>query len=149
YFPARAILVRPIARRPRIHGCGFHDNRDGGGDHNAHEAISLGYANPSSRVSMQAKIVGNRLWNLNVEGEGICVKTSDNIIESNEILNSRAAFSLRYGTRNVFLSNTATNSRGFVVADLDNKLIDNKINGRSSIRVRGGNANVMIRQNGP
>ena len=43
YFGARAILVRPTGLRPHIHDCTFHDNRDGGGDHNAHEAISLGY----------------------------------------------------------------------------------------------------------
>ena len=48
YFPKRAILVRPTGLRPYIHDCTFHDNRDGDGDHNAHEAISLGYDNPSS-----------------------------------------------------------------------------------------------------
>ena len=100
---ARAILVRPTGLRPYIHDCTFHDNRNGGGNHNAHEAISLGYDNPSSGVSMRAHVVANRLWTLNIEGEGICVKTSDNIIERNEIVLSRGAFTNRYGERNLFI----------------------------------------------
>ena len=40
----------PTGLRLHIHDCTFHDNRDGGGDHNAHEAISLGYDNPTSNT---------------------------------------------------------------------------------------------------
>ena len=149
YFGARAILVRPTGLRPYIHDCTFHDNRNGGGNHNAHEAISLGYDNPSSGVSMRAHVVANRLWKLNIEGEGICVKTSDNIIERNEIMLSRGAFTNRYGERNLFIENTTTNSRGFAIGDRGNRLIGNTVNGGGSIRIRGGNAGAGVTQNGP
>src|SRR5689334_5335262 len=92
YFGARAILVRPTGLRPYIHDCTFHDNRDGGGDHNAHEAISLGYDNPTSNTSLRARVMNNRMWNLNVEDEAISVKTSDNLLQGNTLSSSKACF---------------------------------------------------------
>jgi hypothetical protein len=46
FFGGRAILVRPSGLRPYIHDCTFHDSRDGGGDRNAHEAVSPGLRQP-------------------------------------------------------------------------------------------------------
>ena len=148
FFRARAILVRPTGLRPHIHDCSFHDNRDGGHDSNAHEAISLGYDNPTSSTSMRARVTGNRMWNLNVEGEAISVKTSDNVVQGNRISSSRAGFTNRYGERNLFEGNTTTNSRGFAVSDRGTRLVRNTVNGRGSIRVLAGNASYDARVNG-
>ena len=148
YFSARGILARPTALRPYIHDCSFHDNR-GGGNSNVHEAISLGYDNPNSNVSMRARVIGNRLWNLNVEDEAICIKTSDNLIQGNQISSSTGAYSNRYGERNQFISNTSTNSRGFLVEDRSNQLINNRINGPGSILVLGGEVAANVTRNGP
>jgi hypothetical protein len=150
FFPAGAILVRPKGGlRPYIHGCTFHDNRDGGGNHNAHEAISLGYDNPTSNTSMRARVVDNELRNLNVEGEAISVKTSDNLVQGNRLSSSKGGISNRYGERNEYRDNTSTNSRGFVVGDRGSRLVGNTVNGSGSIKVLGGNATADSTKNGP
>lgn len=148
FFPRRAILVRPSGLRPYIHDCGFHDNRDGGGDPNAHEAISLGYDNPSAGTSLRARIVRNRFWNLDVEGEAISVKTSDNLIQANNLSSSRAGFSNRYGERNCFSDNVLTNCRGFAIGGRGTRLLHNRINGRGTIDIHGGDARPDVRRNG-
>ncbi len=147
FFRGRGILVQPSGLRPHIHDCTFHDNRSGG-DKNVHEAISLGYDNPTSGVSMRARVTNNRLWNLNVEAEAICVKTSDNLIQGNTILSSRASYSNRYGERNLFQGNTSTNSGGFLIEDGHNHLIGNKISGGGNIKILTGNAPAGTRRNG-
>ncbi len=138
YFPKRAILVRPTGLRPYIHDCTFHDNRDGGGDHNAHEAISLGFDNPSSIVGLRGRIIQNRFWNLNIEGEAISVKTSDNLIQANQISSSRGAYSNRCGERNQYLDNVSTNSGGFIVGDRDVRLLRNQVVGTGKFLIMGG-----------
>lgn len=139
YFPARAILVRPGGLRSLITGCSFHSNRDGGGSSNAHEAISLGYDNANSNTRMQARVVGNRLWNLNVEGEAICVKTSENVIEGNELSSSRAAYSNRKGERNLFKDNSSVGAGGFAIEDRGSRLIANSVAGGGLFKILGGN----------
>jgi hypothetical protein len=148
FFPRRAILVRPGGLRPYIHDCGFHDNRDGGGDPNAHEAISLGYDNPSSSTSLRARIVKNRFWNLDVEGEAISVKTSDNLIQGNSLSSSRAGFTNRYGERNCFSGNVLTNCRGFAIGGRGTRLLGNRIDGLGAIDIHGGDARPEVRRNG-
>jgi hypothetical protein len=140
YFSARAILVRPSGLRPFITECSFHNNKDGGGSSNAHEAISLGYDNTNSNTSMRARVIGNKLWNLNVEGEAICVKSSDNLIEGNQLSSSRAAFSNRNGERNLFKNNTSTNAGGFAIEDRGNRLVANTVTGGGQLKILGGNA---------
>jgi hypothetical protein len=149
FFPARAILVRPSGLRPYIHDCTFHDSLNDARYHDAHSAVTLGFSNPTSRVSMKGRVINNELWSLNVEGSAITVKTSDNLVQDNQLRDSRGGFICRYGTRNIFRGNTSTNSRGFVIADLSNRVVENKILGRGSIRIRGGNADVALRLNGP
>ena len=149
YFPKRAILVRPTGLRPYIHDCTFHDNVSGG-NRNVHEAISLGYDNPTSDVALWARVIANRLWNLNAEEEAICVKTSDNLIEGNQISSSRGAYSNRYGERNQFIENKSINSRGFLVEDRGNILIGNQIDGIGKILILGGGDDRQPSQrNGP
>lgn len=137
-FPARAILVRPEGLRPFLHDNTFHDNRTGSGDANAHEAISLGYDNRTSNTSLQARVLANRMWNLNVEGEAISVKTSDNKLELNQIHSSRAAFSARCGERNLFGGNLSVNAGGFTIEDRGNRFIGNRIEGTGMIKVMAG-----------
>ena len=149
YFPKRAILVRPTGLRPYIHDCTFHDNRDGDGDHNAHEAISLGYDNPTSNVAMRARVIANRLWNLNIEDEAICAKTSDNLIQGNQISSSKGAYSNRYGERNQFINNKSINSRGFLVEDRSNRLVGNRIEGSGKTLILGGGVSASVTTNGP
>ena len=148
FFPSRAILVRPSGLRPYIHDCDFHDNRSGS-DPNKNEAIALGYDNPTSGTSMRARVVGNKLWNLNVETEAICVKTSDNTIQGNQISSSKAGYSNRYGERNLFQSNTSTNAGGFLVEDRGQRLLGNTINGGGRIKVLAGNTTCATTTNGP
>jgi hypothetical protein len=147
YFGARAILVRPTGLRPHIHDCTFHDNRDGGGDHNAHEAISLGYDNPTSNTSLRARVVNNRMWNLNVEDEAISVKTSDNLLQANTLSSSKACFSNRYGERNQYISNQFPSSRGCVIQDRGNIVRNNKIGGSGKILIMGGNTSANETRN--
>lgn len=139
YFPARAILVRPGGLRPFITGCSFHSNRNGGASSNAHEAIALGYDNANSNTRMQARVVGNKLWNLNVEGEAICVKTSENLIEGNELSSSRAAFSNRKGERNLFKDNASVGAGGFAIEDRGTRLVANSVTGGGLFKILGGN----------
>lgn len=140
YFGARAILVRPSGLRPYIHDCTFHDNRDGGGDHNVHEAISLGYDNPTAVTSLRARVLNNRMWNLNVEDEAISIKTSDNLIQGNTLSSSKAGFSNRYGERNQYINNRFAGARGCVIYDRDNVLRDNTVELGGKILIMGGNA---------
>jgi parallel beta-helix repeat protein len=149
-FPQRAILVRPSGLRPYIHGCGFHDNvkGGGGGGGNAHEAISLGYDNPNSKTSMKARVVGNRFWNLNVEGEAVSVKSSDNTLQGNQLSSSRGGFTSRYGARNTFSGNTCTNSRGIAVGGRGCRIVGNRINGTGRIAVQAGDAAADSTTNG-
>jgi hypothetical protein len=147
YFGGRAILVRPGGLRVYIHDCSFHDNR-AGGDKNVHEAISLGYDNPNSDIAMGARVIGNKLWNLNVEDEAICVKTSGNLIQGNQISSSKGAYSNRYGERNKYINNVSINSRGFLVEDRVNSYIGNRVDGAGSYLVLGGEVNADERRNG-
>ena len=59
--------------------------------------IGLGYSNLYSRTSMNARIINNKFWNLNFDGEAISVKTSDNLIEGNQLTSSEGGFTQRYG----------------------------------------------------
>jgi hypothetical protein len=148
FFAQRAILVRPSGLRPYIHDCSFHDNRSLGGNHNVHEAISLGYDNPSSGTSLRARVLRNRMWNLNVEGEAVSVKTSDNLLQDNVLSSSRAGLTNRYGERNVFAGNVLTNTRGIAIGGRDCRLLGNRINGRGSIDIQGGDASPDVTRNG-
>lgn len=139
FFPGRAILVRPDGLRTSIHDCSFHDNRNGSGDSNAHEAISLGYNNKFSDTVMKCQVVNNKLWNLNIEGEAICAKSSDNYISGNQISNSKACYSNRFGERNLFQNNVSTNAGGFAICDRGTQLIGNTVSGKGQIRILSGN----------
>lgn len=147
YFGGRAVLVRPVGVKPYIHDCTFHNNRDGGGDHNAHEAISLGYDNPSSTTSLRARVLNNRMWGLNVEDEAISVKTSDNVLQGNTLSNSKAGFSIRYGERNQFIGNQFSGARGCVIHDRDNILRNNKVENGGKIYIMGGNTTASDTRN--
>jgi hypothetical protein len=150
FFPARAILVKAKGGlRPHIHDCSFHDNRDGGGSSNAHEAVALGEGNLKSNTSMRARVAGCEMWNLNVEGEAISVKTSDNVVQGNRISSSKAGYTNRYGERNLFEGNTSTNSRGFAIGDRGTRLVGNTVNGRGSIVVLGGDVTADEMRDGP
>ena len=141
YFPGRAIFARQSATGIYIHDCGFHNNVNGkGSDSNAHEAISLGYSNLYSRTSMKARVINNKFWNLNVEGEAISVKTSDNLVQGNQLSSSRGGFTQRYGRNNTFSGNTSTNSRGIAIGGQGAKIINNRINGTGRIAIQAGNA---------
>jgi hypothetical protein len=149
YFQGRAIIVRPSGLRPYIHDCSFHDPRNGGDfGKNAHEGIALGYDNPNSNVSMRARVINNRFWNMNIEGEAISVKTSDNTLQGNQISSSVAGFTNRYGERNLFQDNTSTNSRGFAVGDRGCRLLGNHVNGRGSITILAGDTSASDTKNG-
>ena len=97
---------------------------------------------------MQGRVIGNELWNLNIEGEAISVKTSDNLIQGNRLSSSKGGISNRYGERNEYRGNTSTNSRGFVVRDRGSRLLGNTVNGSGSIQVLGGNATADSSKNG-
>ena len=98
---------------------------------------------------MRARVVGNKLWNLNIEGEAICVKTSDNLIQGNQISSSKGAYSNRYGERNQFIGNKSINSTGFLVEDRSNRLIGNLIEGTGRILILGGEVTASVTTNGP
>ena len=140
FFPARAMLVRYTGVGVYIHNCKFHDNRNGGGNSNAHEAIALGYDNPNSSKALKARVIANEMWNLNVEVEAISVKSSQNLIEGNKISSSKAGFTNRCGEGNTFRNNSTTNARGFYVLDKGNSLLNNTVNGGGKIMILGGNS---------
>ncbi|MFO1046846.1 MAG: chondroitinase-B domain-containing protein [Geminicoccaceae bacterium] len=149
YFPGRAILVRPTGKNPYIHDCTFHNNNDGGDrGGNAHEAISLGYDNPNSRVSLRGRVTNNRFWNLNVEGEAVSVKTSDNLLQNNQLSSSRGGFTSRYGQRNQFIGNRISNSRGIAIGGRGCKVANNTISGTGNISIQAGNASADNTRNG-
>ena len=115
---------------------------------NSHEAIALGYSNLYSRTSMNARIINNKFWNLNFEGEAVSVKTSDNLLEGNQLTSSRGGFTQRYGRNNTFARNVSTNSRGIAIGGRGAKVINNRINGTGRIAIQAGNASATSLTNG-
>ncbi len=87
---------------------------------------------------MRARVVSNKFYNLNLEGEVLSVKTSDNTIQGNEVSNSRGGFTNRLGRNNLFQSNTSINSRGLAIGGRGIRLIGNKVIGRGFIAVQAG-----------
>ena len=146
YFPQRAIFVRS-GLRAYIHDCGFHNNTKGS-IANSHEAIGLGYSNLYSRTSMNARIINNKFWNLNFEGEVVSVKTSDNLLEDNQLTSSQGGFTQRYGRNNTFARNVSTNSRGIAIGGRGAKVISNQINGTGRIAIQAGTVNADVLTNG-
>ena len=41
---------------------------------------------------MNARIINNKFWNLNFDGEAISVKTSENLLEGNQLTSSQGGF---------------------------------------------------------
>ena len=146
YFPQRAIFVRS-GLRAYIHDCGFHNNTKGSIS-NSHEAIGLGYSNLYSRTSMNARIINNKFWNLNFDGEAISVKTSENLLEGNQLTSSQGGFTQRYGRNNTFARNVSTNSRGIAIGGRGAKVISNQINGTGRIAIQAGTVNADVLTNG-
>ena len=146
YFPQRAIFVRS-GLRSYIHDCGFHNNTKGSIS-NSHEAIGLGYSNQYSRTSMNARIINNKFWNLSFDGEAISVKTSENLLEGNQLTSSQGAFTQRYGQNNTFARNVSTNSRGIVIGGRGAKVINNQINGTGRIAIQAGTVKADVLTNG-
>ena len=149
YFPGRAIFARQSAIGIYIHDCGFHNNVNSKTvNSNAHEAISLGYSNLYSRTSMKGQILNNKFWSLNVEGKSVSIKTSDNIIQGNQLSSSRGGFTQRYGKNNTFAGNTCTNSRGIAIGSQYAKVMNNRIVGTGRIAIQAGNASYSSLTNG-
>lgn len=146
FFPQRAIFIRS-GTGAYIHDCTFHDNTNGKIT-NSHEAIGLGYSNLYSLQSMKARVVNNKLWNLKHDGETISVKTSDNLVEGNEMISCQGGFTQRYGQNNRFLRNISTNSRGIAVGGRGAKIIGNTVTGLGRIAVQAGDAAVHVLTNG-
>ena len=86
---------------------------------------------------MRARVINNRFWNLNLDGEVLSVKTSDNTIQGNEVSSSQGGFTNRLGQNNLFQNNTSINSRGIAIGGRGIRLIGNKVIGKGLHRGAG------------
>ena len=64
------------------------------------------------------------------------MKTSDNLLEGNQLTSSEGGFTQRYGRNNTFARNVITNSRGIAIGGRGAKVIGNQINGTAKSRSR-------------
>jgi hypothetical protein len=140
YFHGRAILVRPSGLRPHIHDCRFHNSSFDRRFRNADSAIALGFDNPTSRVQLRARVINNRLWNLNASGSALTCKTSGNLVQGNQLTNCKGGYIVRYGTGNSLIGNVSTNSRGIAVGGRGHRIANNRIVGSGKIAVQAGTA---------
>lgn len=129
-------------RRPRITYNYFKDFQGVVGT-NVHEPIQLGYGTNDSYISLGAIVAYNLIDRCAVDDEAISIKSSDNFIAYNTIINSaRSAIHVRRGARNQLIGNWTENAGGIRVMDLANVVVSNRVLGDAlaAIEVFAGNA---------
>lgn len=129
-------------RRPRITYNYFKDFQGTAGT-NVHEPIQLGYGTNDAYISLGAIVAYNLLDRCAVDDEAISIKSSDNVIAYNTIINSaRSAIHVRRGARNQLVGNWIENAGGIRVMDLANVVVSNQVLGDAlaAIEVFAGNA---------
>jgi len=122
-----ALIVKPAvlhARNIHIYRNYFHDFI---GEGNGHEAITLGQGVVDSDIETGNIVEYNVIENVNIEEELIAVKSSNNILRFNTILDSpRGYIDNRHGSGNQYLGNWFDNCGGLEGFDMNNKYIGNR-----------------------
>lgn len=110
-----------------IHHNYIHDST--GAAANGHEAIQAGSTQGDTDLSLRAHIHHNIVERCSVDDEAISIKSSDNLVELNTLLDSDARINNRHGERNTIRSNWIEGSRGIYVRDRGALVYGNKVTG--------------------
>jgi hypothetical protein len=138
----RGISVRPdgdgALPELRIHRNHVRDFVGASGE-NVHEAVQLGQSKRHSRVRLRAVLELNLIERVSVDSEAISIKSSDNLVRRNTLLDCRANLTNRHGERNRIEANWLERCLGIVVHDRGNEVVGNVlVDCRNGIRVMGG-----------
>jgi len=143
----RGLSIKPDHRRPdalrapQIDHNHFHDFAGARQGTNVHEPLQVGQTKTDTDISLRAIVEYNLFERVSIDTECISVKSSDNIIRFNTVLDSESSITNRHGERNSYIANWIENSRGFMIHDRGNSLIGNRVtgSGRFGMRIMGGN----------
>jgi hypothetical protein len=141
----RGISVRPDPRDPAAAaGAWIHRNHlrdfEGRRRENVHEGLQLGQSRRDTDASLRALVELNLLERVSVDSEAVSVKSSDNTVRLNTLLDCRAFVTNRHGERNRIVANRLERSLGITVHDRGNAVLGNVlVDCRDGIRVMAGN----------
>ena len=97
---------------------------------NTHEGIQLGtHAINGDLDARDALVEYNLLENVSVDGEAICVKSSDNLLRFNTLRSCNARINIRHGRNNEVRNNCTIDSNGIGVHGDDHRIIGNRVEG--------------------
>jgi hypothetical protein len=136
-------------QRPRIDHNWIHDFT-GIRHQGTHEAIQIGQCRAHSDCSVQALVENNLIEGIDQVHSVISVKSSDNVIRANTILDSAGGVVNRHGERNTYEANWIEGARGMWIRDEDNLVIGNKLVDTTGIglRILAGNVDPNSGQKG-
>lgn len=151
----RGISVKPspgnpeALLRPRIDHNWIHDFT-GTRNVGTHSAIQIGQCLAHTDCSVQAIVEHNLIEGIDQVHSVISVKSSDNVIRANTVLDSAGGIVNRHGERNLYEANWIEGARGMWIRDADNQVIGNTIvdSGGFGLRVLAGNVGADSRQKG-
>lgn len=125
--------------KPWVHHNWFHDYSGEQGD-NVHEGMQVGMTWSHSDIAVGAIVEYNLFERVSVDPECISVKSSENVIRFNTLIDCVADISNRHGERNQYIGNWMERSRGMMVMDEDTTLIGNRLtdSGGFGVRVMAG-----------
>lgn len=106
---------------------------------NVHEGIQIGQTWNHSDIPVRAVVEHNLLERVSIDDEAISIKSSENIIRFNTLLECRGDLSNRHGERNQYVANWLERSLGLIVFDRDNLLLGNLLSDcKQGIRIMAG-----------
>lgn len=145
----RGVSVRPdmadpgAVQNPYIHHNFFHDITAPGGDGTS-EAVQVGQLKAHTDLPVKARIEHNLFENVGVDGECVSLRSSDNVVAFNTVLNCRSRLVSRHGERNEITANWIEGSHGLRAFDRSGKLLGNRLIGTASgIQVMAGNVTAL------
>ena len=145
----RGISVKPDLADPAavqntyIHHNYIHDIA-GSAVENAAEAVQLGQLKTHTDLPLKARVEYNLFENVGVENECISIKSSDNYIGFNTLLNCRSRLVSRHGERNSIAANWIEGSFGLRAFDRSGTLLGNRLIGTSTaLQVMSGNVTAL------
>jgi hypothetical protein len=152
----RGISIDPIPgksealQRPRIDHNWLHDFVGQRASIGTHAPIQIGQCLAQTDCSVQALVEYNLIERVDQAHSIISVKSSDNVIRANTVLDSAGGIVNRHGERNLYEANWIEGSRGMWIRDEDNTAIGNKIvdSGGIGLRVLAGNVDTSGKQKG-
>lgn len=141
----RGISLKPSTSEPnalrgaRIHHNYIHDFVGVTGT-NVHEAVQLGQTKTHTDIGLFATLEWNLFERVSVDSECVSIKSSDNIVRSNTLLDCRGHLTNRHGERNEISGNWLDGTLGIRCQDRGGKVIGNWLrNSLNGLQVMAGN----------